>query len=186
MNYRNGNYAAFYVAEPFSTSNLGAHATKDFCYYNSLKMWKGGDSSFPFNDSHAKTYSVRDSSDWEKTLKPRLHERLKASKNVVLFLSSNTKASRALNEEVRYAIELGLPIIVVYPDFENRSDLVEGKKFKSQVTALWNNLPMFRDNMHKVATLHIPMKKEDVRVALSDTSFTIQSTRPARQYFYNP
>jgi hypothetical protein len=27
MAYRNGNYAAFYVAEPFNASALGAHAT---------------------------------------------------------------------------------------------------------------------------------------------------------------
>lgn len=85
MTYRNGNYAAFYVAEPFSTSTLGAHATKDFCYYNTLKMWKGKDDKFPFIDSHDKTYSVRDGSDWESTLKPRLRERLRNSKNIILF-----------------------------------------------------------------------------------------------------
>ena len=27
MAYRNGNYSAFYVNEPFSEGNLGAHAT---------------------------------------------------------------------------------------------------------------------------------------------------------------
>ncbi len=68
MAYRNGNYAAFYVAEPFDSSALGANATKDFQYYNLLRAWKGSDSSFPFNDSHDKTYSVRDGSDWESTL----------------------------------------------------------------------------------------------------------------------
>ena len=72
MAYRNGNYSAFYVAEPFSESNLGAHSTKDFVYYNLLRAWKGDDSSFPFIDSHNKNYNVRDGSDWEKTLKPRI------------------------------------------------------------------------------------------------------------------
>ena len=47
MAYRNGNYAAFYVDEPFDENNLGAHATKDFVYYNLLRAWKGADSSFP-------------------------------------------------------------------------------------------------------------------------------------------
>ena len=32
-------------------------------------------------DSHDKTYNVRDGSDWEKTLKPRLRERLNCSSN---------------------------------------------------------------------------------------------------------
>jgi len=77
MAYRNGNYAAFYVAEPFNASALGAHATKDFCYYNMLRAWKGKEASFPFNDSHDKTYNVRDNSDWETTLKPRLRERIR-------------------------------------------------------------------------------------------------------------
>ena len=41
MPYRTANYSAFYVTEPFSTSNLGAYATPDFIYYNQLRAWKG-------------------------------------------------------------------------------------------------------------------------------------------------
>ena len=100
MAYRNGNYTAFYVAEPFNPSSLGANATKDFQYYNVLRMWKGADATFPFVDSHDKTYSVRDGSDWEYTLKPRLRERLRNSKNIILILSSITTNSRALREEI--------------------------------------------------------------------------------------
>ena len=74
MSYRSCNYAAFYVAEPFNQYNLDAYAAKDFCYYQTLKAWRGKDSFFPFFDAHEKTYDVRDGSDWEKTLKPRLHE----------------------------------------------------------------------------------------------------------------
>lgn len=33
MGYKNGNYSAFYVSEPFSESSLGAYAAKDFQYY---------------------------------------------------------------------------------------------------------------------------------------------------------
>lgn len=57
-------------------------------------------------------------------LKPRLHERLNASANVVLFLSSNTRYSRALREEIGYAINTkGLPIIVVYPELSTKADI---------------------------------------------------------------
>ena len=49
------NYPAFYVSEPFSESSLGAHASKDFCYYNLLKAWKSSDNSFPFRKSAALT-----------------------------------------------------------------------------------------------------------------------------------
>lgn len=40
MAYKNGNYSAFYVSEPFSESNLGASATKDFVSYNLLRDGK--------------------------------------------------------------------------------------------------------------------------------------------------
>ena len=114
MGYRNGNYTAFYVSEPFSESNLGASATRDFVTYNVLRMWKGQDTNYPFNDSHNKNYNVRDNSDWEKTLKPRLHDRLNNSKNIILVLSSVTRSSKALKEEIDYGINnKGLPVIVI-------------------------------------------------------------------------
>ena len=169
------NYSAFYVAEPFNSSALGAYATHDFVYYNTLKAWKGRDSLFPFCDAHQTTYNVRDSSSWEYTLKPRLHERLRNSKNIVLFLSSNTRASRALNEEMEYGIGvLGLPVIVVYPEFENNYQIANGNKPNWRIEALWNRLPSFRDRMKNVPTAHVPFSKEYISKALADRDFTIQ------------
>ncbi len=176
MAYRNGNYCAFYVSEPFSLSALGAYATKDFVYYNTLKAWKGQDASFPFIDSHEKTYSVRDGSNWEYTLKPRLQERLRSSKNIILFLSSRTKNSQALREEIRYGIEeQSLPVIVIYPEFDTKESLLLNGVLKPQITSLWDNLPVFRDSMGKVPTLHIPMDKDLIRRSLQDTGFTVSS-----------
>ena len=184
---KTANYTAFYVSEPFSPSNLGANATKDFCYYNLLKAWKGGDSSFPFIDAHEKTYSVRDGSDWEGTLKPRLHERLCASKNIVLFLSSNTKNSRALNEEINYGINtLHLPIIVIYPEYKNRRDIAENGTIRESIKRLWNNLPVFRDNMSKVPTLHVCLDQSVIRKALCNENYRVQSACEPGRYFYNP
>ena len=183
---RTANYAAFYVAEPFSESNLGAYAAKDFCYYNMLKAWKGKDVSFPFVDAHEKTYSVRDGSDWEATLKPRLHKRLSASKNIILFLSENTKNSRALREEIEYGVNvLGLPVIVVYPDYASRSDIVnQNGTFKTEIKALWDNLPVFRDNMSKVPTLHVCLSQTDIRLALENDNFKVQSKCDPGRRFY--
>jgi len=187
MAYRNGNYAAFYVAEPFNTSALGAHATKDFCYYNMLRAWKGADSSFPFNDSHDKTYNVRDSSDWETTLKPRLRERLRNSKNIVLFLSSNTANSRAFREEIDYGInDQGLPVIVVYPEYNTKEALLTDGSLKQAVRKLWDNLPIFRDSMNKVPTLHVPFNKELIEKALRNEDFMIATKTAPRIFRYNP
>ncbi|MBY7888189.1 TIR domain-containing protein [Vibrio fluvialis] len=185
MAYRNGNYAAFYVAEPFNASALGAHATKDFCYYNMLRAWKGKEASFPFNDSHDKTYNVRDGSDWEKTLKPRLQERLRSSKNIVLFLSSNTVSSRALREEIDYGINnQGLPVIVVYPDYDSKASLLLNGSLKQSVKNLWGNLPIFRDSMSKVPTLHIPNKKDIIEAALKDSGFMVATKTSPDYYWY--
>jgi hypothetical protein len=187
MTTRNSNYTAFYVAEPFSSSNLGAHATKDFCYYNTLKLWKGADSNFPFNDAHNTTYSVRDNSDWETTLKPRLRERLRNSKNIVLFLSSNTVSSRAIREEIDYGInDQGLPVIVIYPEYKEKSELLDNGSIKQSIRSLWDKLPIFRDSMSKVPTLHVPMDKNLITASLKDQDFIVQSKTTPDIYRYKP
>lgn len=185
MANRTGNYCAFYVAEPFNQNNLRAYAAKDFCYYSLLKAWKAEDSSFPFVDSHAKTYSVRDGSDWEQTLKPRLHARLNASTNVVLFLSSNTRYSRALKEEIDYAINTnGLPVIVVYPELKLTNDIHTQSGFTTKITVLWDKLPMFRDNKYKVPVLHVPQDKALIKKALGDSDFRVSTKTEAGDYYF--
>ena len=184
MANRTANYSAFYVKTPFDASNLGAYTTPDFVYYNQLRAWKGADSSFPFVDAHAKTYNVRDDSSWD-TLKKRLHERLDVSKNIVLFLSANTKNSQALREEIDYGINTkGLPVIVVYPDFNNKSDICGTNGLKKQVTDLWDKLPIFRDSMSNVAIIHVPYKESLIESALSDSDFKVQTMTKAGNYYY--
>lgn len=179
------NYVAFYVNEPFFASNLGPNSAKDFCYYNILKAWKWENVSFPFYDAHDTTYNVRDNSDWDSTLKPRLHERLRNSKNLILLLSRNTKNSRALREEIDYGInQLHLPVIVIYPDFKTKESLSNNNLLKSDIKLLWDNLPIFRDSKDQVPVLHVPMDKNLIRQALNRTDFTVQSPREAKDYFY--
>ncbi|MDY6952279.1 MAG: TIR domain-containing protein [Thermodesulfobacteriota bacterium] len=187
MSYRNGNYSAFYVKEPFNENNLGAHSTKDFVSYNLLRAWKGADSSFPFIDSHNKNYNVRDGSDWEKTLKPRIRDRISKSKNIILFLSSITKSSRAIREEIDYGINSnGLPVIVVYPEYREKSDIINcsSETIKQKIKNLWDNLPVFRNSMGEVPTLHIPNKKSVIRSALENKGFMVNTKREAGEYFY--
>ena len=180
MAYRNGNYSAFYVDEPFSENNLGAHSKRDFVYYNLLRAWKGGDSTFPFIDSHDKNYNVRDGSDWEKTLKPRIRGRISNSKNLILFLSSITRNSRALREEIDYGINTKeLPVIVVYPDYSEKSDIINcsSHTIRQQIKNLWDKVPIFRDSMGEVPTLHVPNKKALIRKALADEDFMVNTKR---------
>lgn len=189
MANRTGNYCAFYVSEPFSEGSLGANATRDFVYYNLLKAWKAKDSSFPFVDSHMKNYNVRDSSDWELTLKPRLRDRLNKSKNIILFLSSTTANSKALREEIDFGINTnGLPVIVVYPEYSKKADIVDYTKgdgeIKPSIKKLWDKLPVFRDSHYKVPTIHIPMSQELITAALNNSDFSVATKANAGEYFF--
>lgn len=187
MAYRNGNYSAFYVNEPFNASNLGANATKDFVYYNMLRAWKGADSSFPFIDSHDKNYNVRDGSDWELTLKPRIRERIRNSKNLVLFLSSITKNSRALREEIDYGINTRfLPVIVVYPEYGEKSDIINclSNTIRKRIKDLWDKLPIFRNSMDEVPTIHLPNKKSLIKKTLEDDDFSVHTKCDPGVFFY--
>ncbi|EMS1069746.1 TPA: TIR domain-containing protein [Klebsiella pneumoniae] len=181
----NGNYCAFYVAEPFNESALGAHATKDFVYYNTLRMWKGADPTFPFNNSHNTTYNVRDGSNWELTLMPRLRQRLRNSINIIFFLSERTLNSRAIREEINYGINsLGLPVIVIYPDYNTKESLLNNNILKQQIQSLWAKVPVFRDSMHLVPTLHIPMNKYIIMQSLADSRFKVASKTVPDVYRY--
>ncbi|MEX0780319.1 MAG: TIR domain-containing protein [Balneolales bacterium] len=184
---RTGNYSAFYVTNIGSDNNLAAHATKDFVYYNMLRAWKGKDSTFPFTDSHAKNYNVRDGSDWEKTLKPRIRERLAKSKNIILFLSSTTKSSRALREEIDYGIiTKGLPVIVVYPEFKEKSDIINciSETFRKQITDLWDKLPIFRNLMGNVPTMHIPNDKTLINMSLKNPDLMVSTKADPTNFYY--
>lgn len=187
MANRTGTYSAFYVDTPFNPSALGAHATEDFRYYNLLNAWKASDSSFPFVDSHNKTYNVRDGSDWETTLKPRLRARLRVSKKIVLFLSPITLNSRALREEIDYGINnQGLPVIVVYPDCSTNSDIATSTGLKQSIRERWSCLPIFRASMDSVPTLRVALKKDRIRAALADPDFAVATKTKPGTYWYKP
>ena len=73
---------------------------------------------------------------------------IRNSKNILLFLSSNTVSSRALREEIDYGInDQGLPVIVIYPEYESKGSLLINGTLKQSVKNLWDKLPIFRDSM---------------------------------------
>ncbi|MBB6713733.1 TIR domain-containing protein [Clostridium gasigenes] len=88
MSYRNGVYVAF------NGCGTAVPTKSDIAHYDMLKVWKANDDiDFTFVDSHEKTKSVRDTSDREKTLYPRLQERFRSSKVLFLIVTENTKNS---------------------------------------------------------------------------------------------
>ena len=116
-----------------------------------------------------------------------LRERLRNSKNIILLLSSITTNSRALREEIDYGInDQGLPVIVVYPEYATKESLLVGGSLKQAVKNLWGNLPVFRDSMSKIPTLHVPMNKELIKKSLQDGEFVVGSMKAPGIYRYNP
>ena len=79
-----------------------------------------------------------------------------------------------------------LPVIVVYPDFREKSDIIEcsKKEIRHQVKNLWDKLPIFRDSKYQVPTLHIPNNKELIKKALLNTDFMVGSKGKASDHFY--
>ena len=170
---RTGTYVAFYVDETTKANN-NVQTAKDLCNYRTIEMWKATTDDFHFINSHDKTYEVRDDSAYETLLK-RLKERLNLSKNMVLLLSSITKQSRALKDEIDYAAKLGLPIIVVYVDFDSNDDVRLDGSLTKKAKDYWNKLPALKIKIEskEITTLHIPFLKEYVQIALDDSDLTI-------------
>lgn len=189
MAYRNGNDAACDLCEPLEKSNPGAHSSEDFVSYNLLRGWKGRHSYFPFHDSHNRNYNVSDESNWENSLKPRIRERIANSKNLILILSSTTRDSTALREEIDYGVNVcGLPVIVVYPEYSKESEMIDRRRpiIKKQIRDLWRKLPVFKSSMKQVSTLHIPNKKALIARALENKGFMVETKHAAGIYFYQP
>jgi hypothetical protein len=94
--------------------------------------------------------------------------------------------SRALREEIEYGINnQGLPVIVIYPEYDSKSSLLVNGKLKQSVKNLWAKLPAFNNSMSSVPTLHIPMKKEIIEDALNNSDFMLSTKTSADYYWYN-
>lgn len=91
MAYRNGNYCAFYVSDEGTDSNLKAHGTKDFVYYNTLRMWKGAD----FAGKAAELYCIANNN-------PVI---AKLENQNILYLGTNEQRNFYINLEQNISIE---------------------------------------------------------------------------------
>lgn len=102
-------------------------------------------------------------------------------------MSSITQNSRALREEIDYGInDQGLPVIAIYPEYETKESLLTNGLLKRAVKNLWDKLPIFRDSMGKVPTLHVPINKDLIKAALEDVHFMVGSKKVTGIYRYNP
>ena len=110
---------------------------------------------------------------------------IRNSKNIILILSSVTQNSRALREEIDYGINTcGLPVIVVYPEFKEKEDIAKDNRITQKVKNMWEKLPVFRNSLDKVPTIHVPYKKDLIKKALEDSDFMVNTKGESKIYFF--
>ena len=160
MAYRNGTYVAF-------DGNGQDDPTKgDLKYLGILRAWKESDNiDFNFTDSHKKTYQVRDSSS-EATLKSRLEDRMRFSKNMLVIISDDTNFDRGLlNWEIRTAQEeYDLPIIVAYAG-EHYLPWLTDELIEKLPREIWRDVK-FGGNHYA----HIPFTKDRIKRSIDHYS----------------
>ena len=157
-------YFSFYVSEPFSSSKVFSDTSRDYCYYLLLRKWNNYYGAIQFHDVHEGNYNVRELDSWGDIIKPRIHERLERSNTFVLILSTNTRESWAINEEIDYGInKLKLPVLVIYPEFDAMDKLYneDTGDYSDSIKKLWNRLPKFKKIIEdrKVDIKHLPLNR---------------------------
>jgi hypothetical protein len=156
MAYRNGTYVAFHAA---GTSDPAA---SDMKYYNLLRAWHvREESDFQFINSHEKTAAVRDSSTRE-TLRGRLTERLRDSKNMILILGETTRFDTDwVPFEIEYAVdECRIPIIAAYPGYEYILA-------PAALAPTWPRALASRISDGRAHVIHVPFKEQPLANAVS-------------------
>lgn len=155
MAYRSGTYAAFHAA---GTSDPTA---SDIKYYNLLRAWRERDDyEFRFINSHEKA-EVRDSSSRE-TLRRRLAERLRNSRNMVLILGETTRFDTDwVPYEISYAIDgCAIPIIAAYPGYRA---ILNPASHRTK----WPRALADRIDDGTAYVIHVPFKREPLNAAIA-------------------
>lgn len=131
-----------------------------------LRAWRASDNiDFNFPDSHLKTAQVRDTSS-EATLKDRLRERMRNSKNMLVIISEDTNFDRGLlNWEIKTAMEdYNLPVIVAYAGRNSLYNL-DDELIRRLPKEIFVNVVMGFKNF-----AHIPFAQDDIYRAINHYS----------------
>lgn len=156
MANRTGTYVAF--------DGLGqTDPTKsDFKYYATIQAWSANKNiAFSLTNSHEKTDAVRDTSK-RATLNARIQERLRASKNMLVILTEDTrKTGSVLSYEIEQAIDnYKIPLIIAYPGYS----AIWGV---NGLSTLWPKALADRINNKDMEAIHIAFAKDCILDAIT-------------------
>jgi hypothetical protein len=172
MANRTGTYVAF--------DGLGqTDPTKsDFKYYATLQAWSANKNiQFALTNSHEKTAAVRDTS-LRATLYGRIQERLRASKNMLVILTKNTRyTGSVLSYEIEQAIDTyEIPLIIAYPGYSSILD-VDG------LSDLWPEALAERINKSGTHAIHIAFAKDCILNAIGRFTVNGESLDGGKIYY---
>jgi hypothetical protein len=156
MANRTGTYVAF--------DGLGeSDPTKsDFKYYSTLQMWNANKNiEFSLTNSHEKTDAVRDTSK-KATLCARIQERFRASKNMLVILTTKTRyKGSVLSYEIEQAIDTyKIPLIIAYPEYSQITNV-------DALSSLWPEALSSRINKAGIEAIHITFAKDCILDAIT-------------------
>lgn len=169
---RTGTYVAF--------DGLGeTDPTKsDFRYYATLQAWtKNKNIDFKFTNSHDKTYAVRNSS-LKSTLYARIRERLRASKNMLVIISKDTRyTGSVLSYEIEQAIDVyKIPLIIAYTGYSSIYDV-------DALSDMWPKSLADRINNKDTKAIHIAFAKEPILEAINRFTVNKSNLSSGKHYY---
>lgn len=165
MANRTGTYVAF---DGLGKTNP---SQSDFRYYATIQAWGANKAiDFRITNSHEKTYQVRDTST-PATLKARIQERLRASRNMLVILSSDTRKSGSmLSYEIEQAVDsYDLPLIIAYVGFQVVLQ-------PHLLASYWPNALSSRIGNAQGNMIHVPFARAPIMDALP--RFTVNGDKP--------
>jgi hypothetical protein len=141
----------------------------DYKFYATVQGWAAGKHiDFKFVNSHEKASAVRDSSK-RATLEASIMQRLRASKNMVVILSDDTRKSGSMfSFEIEKAVDTyDLPLIIAHTGYVSILD-------PGALSNRWPSTLQTRINNGNATAIHIPFKKEAILNAIGQ--FTVNSS----------
>ena len=172
MSNRTGTYVAF--------DGLGEKdpTKSDFRYYATLQAWNANKNiEFSITNSHEKTYAVLDSS-LKETLHKRIQDRLRASKNMLIILTSNTRyTGSTLSYEIEQAIDTyNLPLIIAYPEYSAILNV-------NALSNMWPQALSKRINNPGVEAIHIAFAKDCIFDAINRFSVNGEHLKTGKDFY---
>lgn len=169
---RTGTYVAF--------DGLGEDdpSKSDFRYYATLQAWSANKNiDFKLTNSHEKTSAVRETST-KATLYARIQERLRASKNMLVILTEDTRyTGSVLSYEIEQAIDVyRIPLIIVYPGYSAVLNV-------NSHSNVWPKALKERINNDGIQAIHIAFKKECILDAISQFYVNGKTLKGGKSYY---